>query len=80
VVTIYQVAELFGQAYIRTTTCRTAVNGFRKTGIFPVNRDIVQEHDFAPAETTDAPMHSADDIVDAASPVIHTDNLPDENY
>ena len=79
VVTIYQVAELFGQAYIRAATSLTAVNGFRKTGIFPVNRDVFQDHDFAPAETTDVPMHAADDIVDAASPVIHTDNLPDEN-
>ena len=79
VVTIYQVAELFGQAYIRAATSLTAVNGFRKTGIFPVNSDVFQDQDFAPAETTHVPMHAADDIVDAASPVIHTDNLPDEN-
>lgn len=47
VVTVYQVAELFGMAYNRAATAETAVNGFRKTGMFPVNRNIFRDYDFA---------------------------------
>ena len=71
--------NLFGQAYIRAATSLTAVNGFRKTGILPVNRDIFQDHDFAPAEPTVEHMHAAYIIIGVPSPVIHKDNRLDEN-
>ena len=32
VVTLYQVAELFGNAYIKSATMQTGLNGFKKTG------------------------------------------------
>lgn len=32
---------------------QTAVNGFEKTGIYPINPDIFPEWMYAPAETTD---------------------------
>ena len=34
----------------------TAANGFRKTGIFPTNRDIFLPHEFAAADPTDMPV------------------------
>lgn len=37
VMTVYQVAELFGMAYNRAATVEIAINGFRKTGMVPVN-------------------------------------------
>ncbi|XP_014677801.1 PREDICTED: tigger transposable element-derived protein 6-like isoform X2 [Priapulus caudatus] len=52
-VTIYQVAALFTEAYLKSATALTARNGFRKTGIFPLNRDIFQDYEFAPADATD---------------------------
>jgi hypothetical protein len=52
-VTIYQVAALFTEAYLKSATALNARNGFRKTGIFPLNRDIFQDHEFAPADATD---------------------------
>ena len=40
-----QVASLLGKAYLRAATLETAVNGFRKTGIFPYNPDVFREVD-----------------------------------
>lgn len=58
VVTIYQVAKLYGNAFIKAATMETAINGFKKTGAWPVNRGVFNEHDFAPAETTERPNPS----------------------
>ncbi|KAK4881857.1 hypothetical protein RN001_005176 [Aquatica leii] len=49
VVICYQVAELFGMAYNRAATVETAINGFKKTGMFPVNQNILRDYDFADA-------------------------------
>ena len=53
VVTVYQVGQLFGEAYLRAAVPTTAINAFRRTGIFPCNRDVFGEEDFAAAEVTD---------------------------
>ena len=52
-VTIYQVGALFRNAFSRVATVQKAVNGFKKTGISPFNRDVFSEHLFAPSETTE---------------------------
>ncbi|XP_049779237.1 uncharacterized protein LOC126176141 [Schistocerca cancellata] len=57
VVTLHQIASLFGKAFIHSATMSTAVNGFRKTGIWPVNRNVFQESDYLPCSTTD--IHQA---------------------
>lgn len=53
VVTQFQIGSLLGLAYNRAATMQTAVSGFRKTGIYPLNRNVFDEIDFAPAETTE---------------------------
>ena len=53
VVSAFQIAELFGLGYARAATVRTAVNGFRKTGIWPIDRNVFDEHHFAAAQPTD---------------------------
>lgn len=46
VVTHYQIARLLGSAYNKSATVATAEHGFRVTGIFPLNRDVFQPHEF----------------------------------
>lgn len=67
VVTTFQIAELFGNAYNRAATAQTALNGFRKTGIYPVNRHIFQPHEFAASLTTDQEEPATEPAVPAAS-------------
>lgn len=40
VVTVRQVAEIFGKAFIQASTMATAVNGFKKCGIWPYNPTV----------------------------------------
>lgn len=53
VITMFQLGSIFGSAYMRAATPLVAQNGYRRTGIFPVNRDVFAEHEFAPATVTD---------------------------
>lgn len=50
VVTVYQISEILGKAYVRAATAEAAANGFRKTGLFPCNRQTFREHEFAVVE------------------------------
>lgn len=55
VVTVHQIPKLFKPSFLKACSMETAVNGFEKTGICPINPDIFPEWMFAPAETTDIP-------------------------
>ena len=46
VVTVYQIGELFGNAYKRTATGEIASNGFRVTGLFPCHKNTFRPCDF----------------------------------
>jgi len=46
----------------------TPQNGLKHTGIFPVNRDVFSEHEFAPAVV----MDSADAMAELQHPVCAT--------
>ena len=54
-VTMFQVARLFGPAFLRACTPMNAINGFRKTGIHPLNPEVFGNEDFAASEETDLP-------------------------
>ncbi|XP_023238520.1 uncharacterized protein LOC111637281 isoform X2 [Centruroides sculpturatus] len=48
--TSYDIAGLFGTAYLQCTNGLYAVNGFRATGIWPFNRHIFTDADFVAAD------------------------------
>ena len=60
VITMFQVGSIFGSAYIRAAKTEVAVNGFKATGIFPVNRHVFADCDFAPSDVTDQPFQPSD--------------------
>ena len=51
-VTIYDIPELVKQAQNSAMTPTNIVSGFESTGIFPYNRDLFTDVDFAPAAIT----------------------------
>jgi hypothetical protein len=62
VVTQFHIARLFGKAYGQAATIGTTVNGFAKTGVWPVNRNVFQDCHFVAAmqfETNDVPVREA---------------------
>lgn len=46
----YDIAELFGKAYVNCQTASIAINGFSRTGIYPCDRGVFTEVDFIAAE------------------------------
>ncbi|XP_072388730.1 uncharacterized protein [Diabrotica undecimpunctata] len=52
VVTLFQIASLFGTAFIQAAAMSTAINGFRKTGIWPCDMNVFKDEDFLPSATT----------------------------
>lgn len=69
VVTLFQIAALFGAAYLQASTMMTAVNGFRKCGIWPVDNNVFTDVDFLAAKTTDIqrPTDSEETVSDLAN-------------
>lgn len=65
-VTVNEVPSLFGKAYLRATTPTNAINGFEKTGLYPVNRTVFTDDMFVAAVPTDRP-HQQDDAVHPSS-------------
>lgn len=59
-----QVAELYGKAFMRAALMQTAVNGFRVTGIYPLNPNIFPDYLFAPSCTTERPRPAETPSVD----------------
>jgi hypothetical protein len=73
-VTTYQIGELMGNAYLPAARVQVAVNGFQKTGLYPCNRNIFDDHEFADdaavLASTSSASHSSTAVSDI-SPVPH---------
>jgi hypothetical protein len=48
-VTTASVCHIFGQAYVRSVSMAIAISGFKSTGIWPCDRNIWHDADFAAA-------------------------------
>ncbi|CAG5026105.1 unnamed protein product [Parnassius apollo] len=59
-ITQYQVARLFGTAYLKVGSIDRAKKSFESCGIWPFNDQIFSDEDFAPANVTDRPNPTAE--------------------
>lgn len=88
VVTQFQIASLFGKAYLKASTMTTAISGFRATGIWPVDPKIFKEHDFLASAATDIDLNVSVTVQEnisnsvlqvqpeVSTPIIQTNSLP----
>ena len=63
-ITIYQVGEIFGTAYMKTASVEKAVNSFRSTGIFPQNPSVFGDEDFMPSSLTERKIEKHPEGID----------------
>lgn len=54
-VDIYSVAECVGNAFPRAFTTTNITSGFKKAGIYPLDRDVFNDEDYLPNYVTDFP-------------------------
>ncbi|XP_064595954.1 uncharacterized protein LOC135462656 [Liolophura sinensis] len=75
-VTIYDIPSIVAEAQINAMTHRNILSGFRSTGIYPFNRTLFTDNDFASASVTDRPepMAAAEELVDVTPPTIHPED------
>lgn len=60
VVTLFQVSSIFGAAFLRAATMPTAINGFKKTGIWPSDLNVFSDADYLPSATTDIQLENSE--------------------
>ena len=53
VVSIYDLPAILSEALPRANSATNIINGFRRTGIMPLNPQVFEDHEFAPASVTD---------------------------
>ena len=68
VVAQFQLAAIFGVAYIKAATVRMAMNGFRRTGIYPTDHHIFEDSDFDTSLVTDIPEEHTSSAVGQTLP------------
>ena len=54
-ITIYQLAELVGEAWTKAACPTNIMSGFKATGIWPLNPNVFSEGSFMPSSVTDRP-------------------------
>ena len=55
-ISVYEIATIFGKAYLQTATPDKPIRGFEVTGIWPYNNTIFKPEDFAAANVTEEDM------------------------
>ncbi|CAK1554377.1 unnamed protein product [Leptosia nina] len=76
IISQFDVAKLFGEAYLKAASPQNAVRGFESTGIWPTNRHIFSDADYLPSAMTDRPLKSNSPII----PTLATyEDIPDSS-
>lgn len=55
-ISIYEIAELFGQAFVLALTLKNIQQGFKKSGIYPLNPDVFTDDNYLGSSVTDHPI------------------------
>ncbi|XP_028159510.1 uncharacterized protein LOC114352198, partial [Ostrinia furnacalis] len=77
-ISIYCVAEILGTAFEKAMTPVNIKSGFRKSGIFPFDRNIFNDDDFMPSEVTNRTDPNEKTMPDAESS--RTNNARDQEF
>lgn len=71
IISQYEVARLFGEAYLKAASTQNAVKGFSSTGIWPTNRNVFDDSDYMPSNLTDRPNPSDVQVDTGADLISH---------
>lgn len=74
IISQYDVAKLFGEAYLKAASPQNAVKGFKSTGIWPTNRFIFTDDDYLPATMTDRPEAPNESDIPTSAQIIEDSN------
>ncbi|KAJ8706956.1 hypothetical protein PYW08_011090 [Mythimna loreyi] len=78
IVSQYEVARLFNEAYMKAASAHNAIKGFSSTGVWPTNRHIFDDSDYLPSTLTDRPEPIENEDVAAPNdpelPAVETEN------
>lgn len=69
-ISLYEVAGIFGKAYLRAATQEKAINGFRTCGIWPYDPEVFSDSDFIAAGVTEEQQPQTSTAALAASPAV----------
>ena len=69
-ISIYELPQIINEAFLSAMTPRNIIAGFRATGIYPCNRNIFSDADFAPASLSDRPNPN----INLSSPLPQTED------
>ncbi|KAJ8875379.1 hypothetical protein PR048_023274 [Dryococelus australis] len=58
-ISLIQVDDLIGMAWNKAASVNTAVNGFRNTGLFPLDQDAIPEHLFSISDEMNSPENTS---------------------